>query len=184
MVLGRTGASSDRELGRARRAQYCTVALACRGRLRSLTGLQESEGERVHLQGDGEFWLRRNSVRSSARSPGPGGLLPSLRHTCSSCFVEGIRATSGASSCTGSGAPRRLGSCRDSLYSSEKLLGEEGAASGRKALSPASCTPRPTPSCGVSLPGGELSTLPNNEKTLVWLLAAFPDFNPNFSAAL
>lgn len=160
----------------------CPMALACRGRLRSLTELQGSEGERVHLQGDGEFWLHRNSVLSSARSPGPGGPLPSLRHTCSSCFVEGIRATSGASSCTGSGAPRLLGSCRDSLYSSEKLLEEEGAASGGR---PGPQHPaHPAPSCRGSLPGGELSTLPNNEKTLVWLLAAFPDFNSNRSAAL
>lgn len=133
----------------------CTTALACRGHLRSLPGL--------HLQGDGEFWLRRNSVLSSARSPGPGGPLPSLRHTCSSCFVVGIRATSGVSSCTGSGAPRLLGSCRDSLYSSEKLLGEEGAASGGNTPSPASCISCPTHSGRGSLPG-EPSTLPNSEK--------------------
>lgn len=91
---------------------------------------------REHLQGDGEFWLCRNSVLSSARSPGPGGLLPSFRHTCSSCLVVGVRATPGASSCTGSGAPRRLGSCRDSRYSSEKLLQGRRCSFRKEHLSP------------------------------------------------
>lgn len=140
--------------------------LLSEARLPSLTGLDERTAERVHLQGDGELWLCRNSVLSSARSPGPEGPLPLFRHTCSSCFVVGIRATPGASSCTGSGAPRRLGSCRDSLYSSEKLLGRGRGRSGKNTRPPASCISSPIPSCvGGSFPG-ELSKLLNNEKCL------------------
>lgn len=125
----------------------------------SLVGQRRGQAERAHLQGDGGFWLCRNSVLSSARSPGPGGPLPSFRHTCSSCFVVASRATAGASSGTGSGAPRRLGSCRDSTYSSEKLLGGGRSRSGRNT----SIT-SPTPSCARgSLPGGgELSKLSDN----------------------
>lgn len=123
VVLGRTGASSDRELGRARIAQHWTlhpIALPAQPHWAAHEG---GTVEGVHLQGDGEFWLCRNSVLSSARSLGPGGPLPSFRQTGSSCILVSVRATPGTSSCTGSGAPRRLGSCRDSLYSSEKLLG-------------------------------------------------------------
>lgn len=86
-------------------------------------GWKRGKAKKADLRGDGEFWLCRNSVLSSARSPGPGGPLPLFRQKCSSCFVAGSRTNPGASSCTGSGAPRRLGSCRDSVYSSEKLLG-------------------------------------------------------------
>lgn len=79
----------------------------------------------MYLRGDRELWLCRNSVLSSVRSPGPGGPLLSCRQKCSSCFVGGSRTTFTVSSCTGSGAPRRLGSFRDSMYSSEKLLEDE-----------------------------------------------------------
>lgn len=80
VVLGRTGASSDRE-----------------------------------LPDDRELWLRRNSVLSSVRSPGPGGLLLSFRQKCSSCLVGGNMTNFPVSSCTGSGPPRRLGSFRESI---------------------------------------------------------------------
>lgn len=134
VVLGRTGASSDRELGRAETVRREKLhprapALTDCGRPTSL-GWTRGRAEREHLRGDGdgESWLCRNSVLSSARSPGPVELPPSSRHACSNCCVVGCRvAAPGASSCTGSGAPRRLGSCRDSVYSSEKLLaGERG----------------------------------------------------------
>lgn len=140
--------------------------LLSEARLPSLTGLGERMAERVHLQGDGELWLCRNSVLSSARSPGPVGTLPSFRHTCNSCFVVGIRATPGTSSCTGSGGPRRLGSCRDSLYSSEKLLGGGRGRSGKNTRPPASCITSPIPSCVRGSLPGELSKLLNNEKCL------------------
>lgn len=84
---------------------------------------QARMAKRQHLRDDGEFWLCRNSVLSSASSPGPGGLPPSCRHRRSGCRTLDSRATAGASSWAGSGPPRRLGSCRDSVYSSEKLLG-------------------------------------------------------------
>ena len=137
--------------GTAQHWELCPpVAPACRGLLGCRRG--EAEG---YLLGDGGFWLCRNSVLSSTRSPGPGGPPLSFRHTCSSCFVSGSRASAGASSCTGSAAPRRLGSCRDSVYSSEKLL---RGGRGGQAECPAPPAPLPavpetrfqeesTPSC-------------------------------------
>lgn len=54
------------------------------------------------------------------------------------------------SSCTGSGAPRRLGSFRDSIYNSEKLL-EDGcrAVSGRTLCPLHSTHPIPATARGV-----------------------------------
>jgi len=153
-VLGRTGASSDREL----RGQGRLSTGSCARLWPLLAEASWGAGEgrpRGYLLGDGGFWLCRNSVLSSTRSPGPGGPPLSFRHTCSSCFVSGSRASAGASSCTGSAAPRRLGSCRDSVYSSEKLL--QGGRGGQ-AECPAPPAPLPavpearfqeesTPSC-------------------------------------
>lgn len=147
VVLGKTGASSDRELGRAGVAQtwkLVSQSLACPGPTKL--------AKRVHLRGDGGFWLCRNSVLSSARSSAPEGPLPSCRHRCSSCFVMGSRTTLGVSSCTGSAAPRRLGSCRDSVYSSEKLLGRMQRGGIRKDAPrrqcPASSAPSPAAARG------------------------------------
>lgn len=54
--------------------------------------------------------------------------------------------------------------------------GEEWPVSGRKTLSPVPCISSPIPSCARgSLPGGELSKVPNNEKRL-------PDYWPFFQA--
>lgn len=158
-----TGSWGERgELGtRSRTHGPCWQRPACAASL----GGERGRAEGAHLQGDGECWLCRNSVLSSARSPGPGGPLPSLRHTCSSCCVVGIRATSGASSCTGPGAPRLPGSCRDSLYSSEKLLGRRGSFSQEHPV-PSTCTPSPPPLSRLT--SGRALHSPSQGEMLAW----------------